>query len=587
MRAGARGSGRGAVAWVAWAAGIALALWLVQLDRRPAPVFADQFTHPDAAAVFVTALLPLEVSFALPVRPTAIRLPVWVEDGRRPLEFRLSVEPPGGDEIVTTTRVTRSGLAAVEVPPGPFSAVTLRLTITSDARAREQAPSVLWSRDPPGIPLAIRYADRPLDAVSVLPRTGPLFLLEYPWPTRWLLASWILVVAALPLLRRPTPRRRAAWLAALTLAATLTSVLLWQRDYTRRAAHLDADRYAESAARMAGWLGDPVLRSEVAEWFRAHPHASTQLVPALLAPFVWLGVPASFAFMLLSALAAWLALLATWRIAVAHLGLSESLGLGLTAAMACHPVLLRSFARPITDAFGLLLVVVMLWLLLRRLRTLDRRDEWLLAFVVLLHPLARPQGFAYWPFIAGAMIWSDWVREGGWPGAARVAARGLRVFGAPLLLLAWLYQLFDWSHNVELMLAKARRFRIDSTPGDFLASVLGVVQAMPLLVLLSRRPDAPRRRAEPAVRLLGVWALYAVGVLIAVRAPFWLRHFLPVLPVVYWLAGAWVADLRGTRRTIAISGIAAFAAANVAVTLWQIFHLESLPPVIAALTTVP
>ena len=106
----------------------------------------------------------------------------------------------------------------------------------------------------------------------------------------------------------------------LAAAATLSSALLWQRDYTRRVAHLDADRYAESAARMAAGLADPALRPAAAAWFRAYPHASTQLVPALLVPFVWLGLPASFAFMLLSALAAWLALLATWRIAVAHLG---------------------------------------------------------------------------------------------------------------------------------------------------------------------------------------------------------------------------------------------------------------------------
>jgi hypothetical protein len=573
--------------WLVWSVLVAGLLWLVHLDRRPEPIFADQFTHPDAAAVFVTALLPLELSFELPTRPSTVRVPVWIEAGQRSLELRLRVTGQGGEVADSLTRIDATGLARVPVPPGPTSDVRLDLSITSDARSRQQAPSVLWARDPPRIAVGVRYAGRPLDAVSVLPPTGPLFLLEYPWPTRWLLVLWCVVIAGLPWLRSPDARRGVAWLAALALVAALTSAFLWQRDYSRRSPHLDADRYAESAERLAAYVVDPAARPEIAEWFHDYPHASTLWVPALLVPFVLIGWPAGFAYLLVSALAAWLALLVVRRISLVHFGASAGLATLLTAAFACHPLMLRSFARPITDSVGLLLVVLTLALLLRRAGSLVRRDELMLSLLILLHPLARPQGFGYWPFIALALIWADSVREGAWPGAGRSAIRGLRVFGGPLIVLALLHVGFDWSHNLELMLAKARRFRIDSTPGDFFASLLGVVQLLPLLGLLARRPGMRPLWGDASVRLVGAWALYAIAVLIAVRAPFWLRHFLPVLPVVYWLAGRWITDLQGVRRTLGVGLVVALATANVAITLWQILRLESLPPWLAATTSVP
>lgn len=587
MNDAARRRAFGRAGWLAWFSLVALLLWLVHLDRRPQPIFADQFTHPDAAAVFVTALLPLEVSLHLPMRPSSVRVPVRVEAGQRPLELKLRITGPDGEVTESFTRIDESGLMLARVPPGPASGVDLRFSITSDARSREQAPSVLWAREPPRIPLDVRYAGKPLDAVSVLPPTGPLFLLEYVWPTRWLLALWCLVIAFAPLLRRADPRLGSAWLAGLALVATLTSAFLWQRDYTRRAAHVDADRYTESAERMAEYIVDPVARGQLSEWFREYPHASTQAVPALLVPLIVIGWPASFTYALASALATWLAWLSFRRIAVVHFGITDSHALLMTAAFACHPLMLRSVARPVTDSIGLLLVLLTLGLLLRRMRSLERRDELLLSVLVLLHPLVRPQGFGYWPFIALALVWADCIREGGWPGLARVAIRGLRVFAVPLVVLAVSYGWFGWSHNVELMLAKARRFRIDSTPGDFVASLLGVVQALPLLGLLARRPGSPRLRSDSRIQLVVAWALYAVVLLIAVRAPFWLRHFLPVLPVAFWLAGRWLTDLRGAREVLAIGLVTGLACANVAITLWQIFRLESLPPWLAALTSVP
>ena len=42
--------------------------------------------------------------------------------------------------------------------------------------------------------------------------------------------------------------------------------------------------------------------------------------------------------------------------------------------------------------------------LLRRLRGADRAGEIALSVLLFCHPMARPQGFAYWPFVALAVL---------------------------------------------------------------------------------------------------------------------------------------------------------------------------------------
>lgn len=566
----------------------AAALWLVHIDRRPEPIFADQFTHDDAAAVFVTAKLPLELTLRPGQRPSVLRMPVWVGSGRRPVEIRVAVGGPGQTDLpVAVTRVPETALARIEVPQGGPADALLRVLVASDATTRETAPRVLWSRDPPRWPLEIRYAGRPLAEVAVLPQTGPLIFAEYPWPTRWLLGLWLVPLAVAV----PAWRRGGRWIAfafvALALAATVSSALLWQRDYTRRLPHLDADRYAESAEQLARFVLDPDARPAIVAWFRDHPHSTTELVPAVLAPFVLIGVPATYAYTLLSALASWLALCVVQRVAARGLDVSDATAWLVAAAMACHPLMLRTFARPVTDAVGLLLVVCTLGVLLRRMRTPGRCDELLLALLVLAHPLARPQGFGYWPFIAVAMLFVDRVREGEWPPLPTLFVRGLRVFAPPLLVLGALYVQLDWWHNVGLMMEKARRFRLASTAGDFAASCMGVVQALPLLALLRpRHPGRPFWR-DPRTRLLTAWVFFSAMLLVAVRAPFWLRHFVPTLPAIYWLAAMWIVRLEGRVRNVGLGLLTTGSVIGVVVTLWQVVHLEPLPGWIAPFVAMP
>ena len=564
----------------------ALVLAVLWVDRRPPPIYKDQFTHPEARAVPIMRGRPLDLWLQVSERPKALRVPLWIDSGRQPVRVEISVDDPASAPAHTTI-IRETELAELSVPSGGRANAPLRVRMSTEGSTAETFPRILWAQDPPLVSMQTRYGGIPIEQIEILPSTGPLVMAEYPWPSQMFLAIW-LVVGVISVVAW---RKGGAWLPALligvALAATVSSALLWQRDYTRRAPHLDADHYSQSAEQMVKFIQEPAQRSSVASWFGSYPHATTQLAPALFLPGLLVGLPTTYAYMLLSALACWLALLAFQRAAVEGLGLAAPLSWGLAVAFACHPVVLRTFARPITDGLGLLLVVWTLWLLLRRFQRPGPWDELLLALLVLAHPLARPQGFAYWPFIAVSLLIADRVRLGEWLPIGRIFASVIPVFLAPALILLGLYWQFDWWHNLDLMLAKARRFRLDSTPRDFVDSGIGVLLFLPLLWLVPRSHSSRRSGGDPRVVFIWAWVIYVLATLILVRAPFWLRHFLPVVPAVYWLVGMRLDQLKGGSRRLGWAVVYSCALIGLGVTLWQIEHLEPFPPWLAGIVTVP
>jgi hypothetical protein len=233
---------------------------------------------------------------------------------------------------------------------------------------------------------------------------------------------------------------------------------------------------------------------------------------------------------------------------------------------------LRAFARPIADAAGLLLTLALFAALERRRARRGPGPLLALAALALLLPLARPQGWGYWPFVAGALLACDAWREGRLPRAAEALRAQLAVFGAPLLLLAALYAGFGWRHNVALMLAKAASFRSSNSASMFLSSLVGTLQLLPLLW-----PWRRSARADAWVRLWAAWLLFYLALLVAVRAPFWMRHFLPIVPAVLALAAAGWTRLAPDRRRAAALLLAGTAALNVAATGYLIFSDFSPP----------
>jgi hypothetical protein len=543
----------------------------IHSDLRPAPIYPSNESHELAPSVLVTESLPVELRISLARPAERLLIPVLADAARRPLQ--LQVEARG--ELVAEARVTETGVVQLPLPATGPGDQELTIRFSSDARNRESAPAVLWSAGSPRAGTAVRYGGRDLKEIVVLPATGPLLLVEYPWPSRLLLGCWLLP-GVLGLLAWRDPKWSIWLLVTLALAASVTSTLLWQRDYSRRMTQFDADVYAQSATQLARYLSDAASRPEISAWFRSYPHSSTSLAPTLMAIPVALGVPVQLAYMQLSALAGLLSLLILFRVLAFELGFGERLaGVG-TTLFACHVLMLRSFARPITDVLGLMLVLAMLWLIVRRLTSDHRRDEIALSVLLFLHPLARPQGFGYWLFVALTVLACDLLRIRGRRTWASLLRSELRIFVPPLLALAVLYGVFGWAHNVELMLAKAERFRINSTLPIFLQSLVGVVQMMPLLWL---RAGAALRRPDLLIWI--AWLLFNLGLLVSVRAPYWMRHFLPILPVVFVLMVAGLARLRGRERLIAGGVLGATIAFNLAVTIHQILDLRALPAALA------
>jgi hypothetical protein len=140
------------------------------------------------------------------------------------------------------------------------------------------------------------------------------------------------------------------------------------------------------------------------------------------------------------------------------------------------------------------------------------------------------------------------------------------------MILALLFLSLGWSHNVSLMLDKAARYREAFTTSGFFGSLIGICQLLPLVWAFGWN-----RLRDPRVTLLIVWSLYAIAVLLVVRAPLWPRHFLPIVPgVMALLALGLQAIARRTRATAAAIGLG-FCALNVAVALYQISFIEDIP----------
>ena len=567
-----------AVAGLFLLASAALLGWLCS-DLRPAPLYRTQAPHERAPTVPVIRGSPVELRIKLPRPAESLLIPVGLKKGRVPL--RISVLSDASGEELVRRSVSESGLTRLDLPASAASVRALRIRFASGAKNAERAPRLVWAEGAPGFGAEVSVGGVAIDRVEVLPNTGPMMLVQYPWPTRSLLWLWPVLILPFAWAWRE-PRSAMSFFALLALLAALTSVLLWQRDYSRRAAHIDADFYAKNASTMARYIGEPEQRAEIREWYRNYPHASTSLAPALLVPPTVLGVPVILSYLELSALAGFLSLLVLYRILRVELLFEDRIALLATTVFGCHLLMLRSFARPVTDVFGLLLVLLTLWLLVRRLQGEDRAGEIALSVLLFCHPMARPQGFAYWPFVALAVFACDWWRAGRRPEWRAAITAQLRIFLPPLLLLAGLYLYFDWFHNVELMMAKAKRFRINSTPRMLAESLIGIVQLLPLLWLAARA-----RLRSPAFLLWLAWLGFNLALIVAVRAPFWMRHFLPVLPVLFVLTAAGLERVRGGRRNAALALLALLVVYNVSLTVYQIYHSGPLSPVLERFISTP
>jgi len=516
--------------WAAFAAGLVLLAAHDGPGWGHAPVYRRYLLNDERPIVPVTVDHPLTVELDLERRPppASVVFAAFVDEGRVPLRVR--VEDARSGERLGAAEVRSSGAnARVSLDTAPEPGARLRIVFESDAVRRPDAPGIGFALEGPGFDVAVVSGRPGTPGAEVLsPFRGPLLLLEYPALAPRLLLAWLLVPLGLAsALRRPA--LLPLHLLVLALAAAVTSVALWEAHASVNPAQADPDAYGRCAESLVDWLRRPAERPAIEAFFREHPHTHTLLGSALLAVPLLLGAPVLPAYVVLSGLASCAALLLFVRTCARRLGATPATCALAAVLFAASLLGLRAFARPGVDPLGLLLVVVNLDLVLARLRGRRAGQVLVQAILVALHLLARPQGPAVVALSGLGWIAADALRDGF--RRLRLARSAAAAFLAPALVVMGAYAALGWFENVEIMMRKAAVYERNSTWPNFLWSVGAAFTLLPLLWAAGGR--ALRRAPYPL--FLGWCALY-VAVLVAVRAPYWSRHFLPVLPFAVALA---------------------------------------------------
>lgn len=531
---------------------------LASRDLRPGPLYATT-TFEQWLPVVRGRQVVLE--WRAPAAPSRLLLPV-VSHGKAPLHVRL-LRVPGELELAAWTideRPEADIVVRLPVPSGTPPPGRLRLELSSNAEQETGAPWIGWSLQ--------RLGGKVEVGAEAQAGAGPLVVLEYPWPSLALLWLWVLV----PLAARIDAARGARAMVlpvAIGLSALATSMLLWQRDYVRVFAHWDADDFGAYAQRLATWIAVPAERGAAEAWFAQYTHAHNPLGPALMAIPIVLGAPVHLVYVAFSAFCSFFSLLIMRRM-LTRVGVSAAVAVAAMMLYGSHLLFIRSFARPVTDALGNLLSVGTLALLLDRLRAPLPRQLAGLSLLGMLNSIARPQGLAYVPFVTGAAIAIDTARARGrlLPTTVRDV---LWLAILPLATVLCLFTAFGWWSNARALLAAAERYRPWFTASHFGWSLVGTLQLLPLLWL-----RAGRRLWTPPGLVVLVWLAYYVGMLVAVRAPFWMRHFVPILPAAVLLAAIGLDATRGWLRTAAFGFVALVCLANVAAVVYLVLDPTNL-----------
>ncbi len=401
------------------------------------------------------------------------------------------------------------------------------------------------------------------------------FLLRSPWPTLWFHLLWLPVFAAFIFVWF---RKRYAFgfLVLLGLACSATSILCWQQTYGHDYPHSDPDGYGMFGEWIADYLTGDGDRDELRTNFRNYSHSHVALTPALIAIGVLCGLPTTIAYLVVANLASFGNLLLLWRLATRKLGMEMGAAMMLVSFYATHLLVMKSFGRASTDAIGELLVVVMLYFLVDRLKRVTLRQTILISLVVLLHILARPPGIVLGPFMVGMTLLCDVYRERKLDIGERIMT-GLRLCLGPVLIIIICYVLFDWAHNQKLAFAKSEQFRPFSTPKLFWYCMPPLLQIFPLFWI----GVAWKKWREnlPMMGIFAIWGVFFTVLLIAVQAPFLLRLFLPIVPAVVLLAAPGIAWLELKHRTFALLLCLLICGVNVGIQIYNSL-IEYIPPVL-------
>ena len=538
--------------WRLFAIFAVLVLALVSVlsrDLRPTPLFSDDRSREMLAC---PVSKPLVVLIRLPGKPvSSIEFTAVIPPGAR-----LTVSAWNAD---TRTRLASEtwllgGCLSLPLPSSADGVKVVVLRFESNAASEGAAPK---------IPRA--FADPNWHAIAAPPNEGlPLLVFHFRWRSLWLLWAWVLVPFAGWMAWR-RPQTVGVYLLLLALCCTLASLLVWQQGYTRYFVNWDADDYGVAARKLAEYVTHPQAREEVTIFLGRYSHSSNLLCSAIMAAPIALGAPGELVYLVFSSLCGFGSLLIFATILQRFLKVRYEAWIGAITLFAVHWLHIRSFSRPIPDEFGLLIVLAMLYLILKRLEGTTRLETLACSAMFLIIPLSRPPGLAYLPFFLGALLACDAWREKQWAPARRFATAARLTF-VPMAVLAMMFLGFDWLYNCRLQL-KANTWFNARHQWVYFAPIAGAVQWLPLIALCAPRESWKR----PASIVLCAWAAWYVAMLFTVRAnPMMSRYQLPLLPVYVALVACALETPRLWLRCTAWGLTLAACAVNIAAIFYQI-----------------
>ena len=426
-------------------------------------------------------------------------------------------------------------------------------------------PALRTSENNPQIPVLTKIGETELDR-------PPIFLLTYQWPTRYLLWLWpgVFILAGLAWIRRQQ-WWTVAFLMALGLVATITSLLFWQQTYGVLSAHQDPDRYGLVGNMFHQYVFGKENRTYLEMYIRGYPHAFVATVPFVLSILITVGLPLTIAYPFLVSVSSFAVILVLWRTAQKIFGLENQLLIACSLLAATYLPILMAFARPSTDMPGLFCVSAMLAILLWRLKESTSRQIWMAALLGIALVMVRPPGPFFLLFFGIGFVVADIIRDREM-NLLNVLRTGLLVAGPGTVIFFSLYFLFDWQHNMNLSMKKSKEFVPYHAPDYLLQRIPKLVGVLPLAWIFARWRNSLERRA---VMLLLIWAVFYFGILIAFKAPFLTRLFLPTVPVLLLLTSLGIREIGNQHPKLVYGTIIVIAAVNIGI----VGHLISLPDV--------
>jgi len=333
------------------------------------------------------------------------------------------------------------------------------------------------------------------------------------------------------------------------------------------------DGYCERAALWAAWFAEPSQQGLI-DLFRVTSsfYTGDSLIPPIvIGAGAALGLSLTLAFMLVDLLS-WIAVAALTVRVGRRLGLDRRGTAAALLLLFAHLAVLRSLIFPQTDPIGLAFMMLALdaTLALAERRS-PRRAGWL--FVTLVVGLASKLSFA--PMLAVPPLAALLTTPGGrrrrlrraWLDGLAFSLAPAAVWVGFLAATGLLPALFSALGFVAGRDDPSANFYADNNPLRFLIVLALTVQLFPLLLAgeWKRIAGDPRRRL-----LAAVVVLFAVA-LVALRAAFWPRYFLPLLPPLALLAAPpLVAGSSGPYGRALLA--AAYLAANAAFLAFGLYY---------------